>query len=212
MVLMIAVPALVFVAIVAIAIMGDAFQKRTESVNAADAAALAAAEQWRSYVVDKVDAADGRDSSAALPQLKQILDLNAATIDRAAVESRAMTLANKNGAELYSLTKQRVGNYMEFTAVTRNLDAVNGTTAKPTATATVRVEFSGSICWASNSRLGLRYGNVCRGWSSLQNKIEDDTRQPEAPPATEENPTPTPPPAPKVKIHASFDASIIMAA
>lgn len=190
MVLILAVPALLFVALVIIGVAGDGVMKRTETSTAADAAALGAAEEWRTYVNQVFIRANGASLGDALAWLKPILTTDAAQLDQSAVGARARQLAADNGSEVTSLNIRRTARGLEFTVSTRNLDAVTRTTTKARAEATAVVELTAGACW-KGARLGVRRAGDCLAWLDLS-----DALTPTPPPDDEPTPSPSPSPTP----------------
>lgn len=173
MVLVLAVPALLVVALIIITVVGDGMVKRTETSTAADAAALAAAEEWRTYVGQAIVAADGQDPDDAIDRLRALLTTDAALLDSSGIGSRARELAAANNAKVTSLSIRRAGAGIEFAVETRNLDTVNETSIRPTSRATAVVELTGGACWRG-ARLGLVYHGDCLGWSDLKDALTPD--------------------------------------
>jgi hypothetical protein len=198
MVLVLAVPALLVVALIIIAVVGHGMVKRTETSTAADASALAAAEEWRDYVAGVIDNADGRDPEDALDRLRSLLTTDATQLDSSAVGRRARELAAANNAQVINFTVRRAGHGIEFFVQTRNLDRVNQTTIRPTSDATALVELNGGACWRG-ARLGLLYHGDCLGWSALQDALTPEPPEPSEPPDPDEEeaePEPEPEPEP----------------
>ncbi|MDR1766977.1 MAG: hypothetical protein LBR32_00830 [Propionibacteriaceae bacterium] len=203
-VLIIAVPALVFVAVVVIVMLGDAFQKSVHTGNAADAASLAAAEAWRSRVDDAVANASGKEASEALNILRPVMVPPAASVNNAAVRSQAASFADQNGSSLIegpSVALRGVG--LDFTVKTRNLKAANQTDTKPEASSTARIELESGACWKRGS-LGLDYDGGCRTWAELEDLWTAD--EPPADPSA--SPSPSPTPTPELRPVLTFRASI----
>ena len=160
-------------------------------------ALLAAAEQWRSYVADAIQAADGRHPEDALDRLRALLTTDPTALGGSLVSHRARELAAANNSEVSAPTVRRAGAGIEFAVSTRNFDTVNSTSTRPVAAATAVVELQRGACWRG-SRLGLRYHGDCLGWSDL---VAELTPEPPEDPdededEDEETAEPEPPPEP----------------
>lgn len=199
MVLVLAVPALLVIALILITVLGDAVGKRTQTSTAADAAALAAAEEWRSYVADELDRADNLLPTAALDRLRGLLTTDAVLLDQGAVASRARELAAGNNAEVTSLSVRRTARGLEFAVGTRNLDAVNESTTRAEASATAVVELTAGACWRGPF-LGLVYQGHCLDWAGLKDELVPEPPKETAPPEPTPGPTPSPSPTPTPKV------------
>lgn len=196
-VLILAVPALVAVALLLIAMFGDAVTKRTQTSTAADAAALAAAEQWRSYVDDLLDGAGGLPPDRTLDRLRPLLTTNATALDAGTVQHRARQLAAANDAELLSLNVRLTGRGLEFAVRTRSLQPAHQTSTRLESTATAEVEVRGGVCFRG-SRLGIVQPYGCAGWDDIE-EILDPPPGPE-PDEEDDEPSPSPTPTPRISL------------
>jgi len=199
MVLVLAVPALLVIALILVSVLGDAVMKRTETSTAADAAALAAAEEWRSYVADELGAADDLLPAEALDRLRVLLTTDAALLDRGRVASRARELAAGNDATVTSLTVRRTVRGLEFAVSTRNVDVVNESSARAEAQATAAVELTAGACWRG-AVLGLVYEGRCLDWEGLSDELVPAPPREPAPEPDPDEPTPSPTPTPRVAL------------
>lgn len=199
MVLVLAVPALLVIALILITVLGDAVGKRTQTSTAADAAALAAAEEWRSYVEREIDQADNLLPAAALDRLRALLTTDAVLLDQGAVASRARELAAGNHAEVTSLSVRRTARGLEFAVATRNLDAVNQSTTKAEASATAVVELTAGACWRG-PLLGLVYQRHCLDWAGLKDELVPEPPKATGGPSPTPTPSPSPTPSPTPKV------------
>lgn len=199
-VLIIAIPALVAVALLFVTMLSDGLSRRTRTSTAADAASLAAAEQWRSYVDDVLNGADGLAPDRTLDRLQPLLTADAATLDASRIQRRARDLAGANDATLLSLSTRLTGRGVEFSVRTRSLRPANDTAIRLESSATAVVEVSGGVCFRG-SRLGLLLGGSCTGWDDIEEYLNPPP--PPAPPEEEDEddaaePTPTPTPTPRL--------------
>lgn len=212
-VLILAVPALLFVALVIISVAGDGVVKRTETSTAADAAALGAAEEWRTYVARIVERADGADVDVALDRLRPLLTTDVALLNQGPVAARARELAAANGAQVTRLNVHRTARGLEFSVDTRNIDTVAHTATRAEADASAVVDLTGGACWVG-SRLGLEYDGHCLAWADLEDALAPE---PPPPPADDDDddddpePSPTPTPTPNASL-AAFRAEIRLVA
>ncbi|GAB4084450.1 hypothetical protein GCM10028784_10800 [Myceligenerans cantabricum] len=148
--------ALVTGAVLVIAMVGTATNDRRESSSAADAAALAAAQEWDEHL--------GILSGLHLGALDflafwGIVDAPVLTGDvRAEMYEAAQEYAERNGAELTDLRIDT--ERLQVTAEVRHEEEVPVAETRTAAAATARVELSGGLCLGDGG-LGWRVDGEC---------------------------------------------------
>ena len=184
-----AVAGLVVVAVVAITVIGSATNDRRESVTAADAAALAAAQSWRDGLEDAFDEHVG---GAEADDFWGLVDLSLATGSSGA-RAAAIDYAARNGSEAYDYVLDM--DRAEVTVWVRNLDSVPQSTKRVTSVATARLDFKSGLC-RSGDRLGYLINGTCRTTAPVPEPTPEPTPTPTPSDDDTEDPTPTPSPTP----------------
>lgn len=149
--------ALLFVTFLAIAVIGSATNDRRESTTAADAAALAAAAQWKSSLEDYFHLHAGASEHDDFWTLAgtRLQDVTS----QSAMQASASSFAARNDAELIDFT-------VDFTTAevfvrVRNNDTVPQSSKRVESTATAGLEFRSGLC-RSGVRLGYLISGTCR--------------------------------------------------
>lgn len=159
MMLVPAVAGLLFIALLVTVMLGDGVGKRTDTRTAADAAALAAAQEWRDGVDDLVQRAlDNPGLSLGL--VKQLLDLDVESFHQVEARDAATELADSNGAELVAFSSRLTSRGLEYHVQTRSKKAVAKTDTKPEGEAVALVEFREGLCFRGG-RIGLLVRGAC---------------------------------------------------
>lgn len=148
---------LLTVAVLIISMVGTATSDRRQAGAAADAAALAATQEWNEHLgllhalhltVSEPGAFWGLAEEALLtPSLEREM------------REAARAYAEENGAELESLDIDT--ERLRVTVRVRHQDTVPGTSVRPEATATAGVRLSGGVC-LTDGGLGWLLGGECR--------------------------------------------------
>ncbi|GAA1849926.1 pilus assembly protein TadG-related protein [Myceligenerans crystallogenes] len=183
--------AFVSVAVLVIAMVGTATNDRRQSGAAADAAALAAAQEWDDQLHVLTSLHLGAGDAAGFWGL---LDAPLAPFDAEdEMRAAAQEYAEANGAELTGLDIDP--ETLEVTATVRHDEVVPDTGVHAEASATARIRLAGGLCVESGS-LGwlLEDGCVIEPPEEDEENEEDDAAgedpDPETPEDTEEEPEP----------------------
>lgn len=143
--------------------LGDASNRRTQTSAAADAAALAAAEAWRTDVVSVFEGAvRAPGEGQALGLLRQLLGTSVVDFGGNA-EQQARLFADRNEATVLGVDVRPTAGGMEYRVRTRSQQTVAETTQYTYGEATARVELRGGLCLRGGGRsLGLVLAGVCQ--------------------------------------------------
>jgi hypothetical protein len=149
--------ALLFVTFLAIAVIGSATNDRRESTTAADAAALAAAQEWQDSLKDYFDLHAGASEHGAFWGLAgtRLQDVTSSS----AMQASAASFAARNDAELVDFAVD-FATAQVFVRV-RNNDTVPQSSKRVESTATAGLEFRSGLC-RSGVRLGYLIAGACR--------------------------------------------------
>ncbi|MGV8977015.1 MAG: pilus assembly protein TadG-related protein [Cellulomonas sp.] len=179
--------ALLFVTLLAIAVLGSATNDRREATTAADAAALAAADQWKSSLKDYFDLHAGASDHDAFWALAgtRMQDVTS----QPAMQANASSFAARNDAELIDFTVDYAT--AQVSVRVRNNDTVPQSRKRVESTATAGLELRSGLC-RSGVRLGYLIGGTCRTSPEVL-----PTPTPVPTPSPDETPVPvTPEPVP----------------
>lgn len=185
-----AVAALLFVALLVTIMLGDGVGKRTNTRTAADAASLAAAEEWRNGVDQLFQQLLGHPGDA-VGLVNQLLSLDVEGFQQAEARQAADRLASANGAEVVAFSVRHTSRGLEYHVRTRSTGTVKNTDTKPEGDAVALVDFRNGLCFRS-AGIGLYVNGRCLGELPLPPAVTSTTTVPAASPTTTEPKKPPP--------------------
>ena len=198
-----AVVAIVAGTLLVVTVLGSATNDEREARTAADAAALAAADQWRDGVRSAFDAARWSTDPVGFWRFAGT-DLGA--LGSPAVVDAARGFALANDAELLEVSLDAAT--ASVTVRVRTLDPVPRTGDRTEQRATAELVLRSGVC-RSGSRLGYLVGSTCRTSAPPPAPVPTPSVVPTPDPSASPTPTPTPPPPPPFSAPSGIGAFLV---